>query len=153
MSKKPPKAAAQLNSKIPKPDFSKIARENVSFSFKYLDLKSNSKFSIDEWQALGDWSGADAAAYLTALLERLKNVSSLSVNDFLHSRSPALRSHKIDWDSTSEVDGFTSLNEHLRDQEARQFSVSSNEYGRVHGFLLDNCFCVVWLDPFHKLYP
>jgi hypothetical protein len=31
--------------------------------------------------------------------------------------------------------------------------LTANEYGRVHGFFLDEVFYVVWLDPDHKLYP
>jgi len=34
-----------------------------------------------------------------------------------------------------------------------QFSLSSNEHGRVHGFLIDEVFYIVWLDPDHQLYP
>ncbi len=34
-----------------------------------------------------------------------------------------------------------------------QFSLSSNEHGRVHGFFIDEVFYIVWLDPDHLLYP
>jgi hypothetical protein len=33
-----------------------------------------------------------------------------------------------------------------------QFSLTSNEHGRVHGFFVENIFFVVWLDPKHQLY-
>ncbi|QXE21583.1 hypothetical protein B6N60_00260 [Richelia sinica FACHB-800] len=33
-----------------------------------------------------------------------------------------------------------------------QFQLSSNEYGRVHGFFIENVFYIVWLDPDHLLY-
>jgi hypothetical protein len=39
------------------------------------------------------------------------------------------------------------------DEQAWQFSLSEHESGRVHGFLIDRVFHVVWLDPDHNLYP
>ena len=33
-----------------------------------------------------------------------------------------------------------------------QFALSANEHGRVHGFLIQNRFYIVWLDPEHELY-
>ncbi|MCT7952859.1 hypothetical protein NG798_23960 [Ancylothrix sp. C2] len=86
------------------------------------------------------------------MLLRLKDVSSIKYDDFINSFSPALRTHEIKWSDTTEPAGFTCLNSTLREQPAFQFAISSNEYGRVHGFLLDRIFYVVWLDPHHRLY-
>ncbi|MGK7872993.1 MAG: hypothetical protein AB4426_06695 [Xenococcaceae cyanobacterium] len=116
--------------------------DDVIFSFKYLDLRSNPKFSI----------AGCGESYLEKLLLRLKDVSSIRYDDFVNSRSSSLRSHKINWSGTTESDGFTSLNPQLREQTAFQFEISANQYGRVHGFLLNRIFYIVWLDPHHNLY-
>jgi hypothetical protein len=34
-----------------------------------------------------------------------------------------------------------------------QFSLSTNEHGRVHGFFIDEVFYIVLLDPDHLRYP
>jgi hypothetical protein len=36
--------------------------------------------------------------------------------------------------------------------EPWQFSASTNEHGRVHGFIIGNTFFIRWFDPEHKLY-
>jgi hypothetical protein len=124
------------------PDIQPRYDDNIVFSFKYLDLDSNPKFSL----------AGCGESYLEKLLLRLRDVSSITYDEFISSRSPALRSHRINWEDTSEPEGFTSVNAYLREQPAFQFAISSNEYGRVHGFLLGNVFYIVWLDPNHNLY-
>ena len=116
--------------------------EDVIFSFKYLDLHGTQKFSI----------AGCGENYIEKLLLRLKDVSTIRYDDFIKLRSPSLRTHEINWPDTTEPQGFTCLNTALRNQLAWQFEISANEHGRVHGFLLDRIFYVVWLDPYHRLY-
>jgi len=120
----------------------KRENEEVIFSFKYLDLFSNPKFGV----------AGCGESYLEKILLRLKDVSSIRYDDFVSSRSSSLRAHEITWSDTTEPNGFTCLNAYLREQTAFQFEISANEYGRVHGFLLDQIFYIVWLDPHHRLY-
>ena len=142
MSKIRPGASPPLSGNIPKPlplPTSGIMR----FSFKCLDLVSNPKFGLHHC----------ANGYLPKLLERLRDVCALKELDFRSSRSPALRAHQIDWEKTSEPGGFSCLNEQLRAIKAWQFEITSNAHGRVHGFLLEDTFYIVWVDPSHALYP
>ena len=118
-----------------------IPRGFIRFSFKYVDL-SHRKFRPH---------GRKAKYWLT-LWCRLKAVSGVLWNDFLAGTGPSLRGHPIHWPETTEPDGFSGLNKQLRGESAFQFSVSANKYGRVHGFLNDDTFYVVWLDPDHHLY-
>jgi hypothetical protein len=120
---------------------SKIA-EYLRFSFTHLDLR-HERFAV---------VGKDDN-YFISVLERLKNISSWTANEFRNTRSKSIRSHTIAWEDASEPDGFSHLNEQMRQLPAFQFEISSNSHGRVHGLLLDNTFYVVWLDPEHKLYP
>jgi len=121
-----------------------ISADNTTlrFSFKHLDL-NHKKFSIE----------GQSHDYFHKVLERLKNLSTVTTRELITNRSPSMRSHPIDWENTSEHSGFNHLNSQLRDLRAYQFQISSNAHGRVHGFILENIFFIVWLDPDHSLYP
>ena len=114
--------------------------QSISFSFKYFQ-DSHSKFSCN---------GREVAYWLT-LLERLKAISALTAQELLVNRSSSLRCHPIKWEDTSE-NGFGLPNEEQLVDTPYQFSVSSNEHGRVHGFFIDEVFYIIWLDPNHQLY-
>ncbi|QKQ77934.1 hypothetical protein FBB35_25410 [Nostoc sp. TCL240-02] len=62
------------------------------------------------------------------------------------------RCHPIKWEDTREK-AFGLPNEEQLVDIPYQFSISSNEHGRVHGFFIDEIFYIVWLDPDHLLYP
>jgi hypothetical protein len=115
--------------------------EDLRFSFKHLDF-SNPKFHTDRC----------GNGYLERFLTRLRDVSKIKVTEFRTNRSPALKSHRIAFEDTTEAAGFSNLNEQLRTEEAWQFEVTRNEHGRVHGLLVGETFYVVWLDPDHQLY-
>ncbi len=112
----------------------------IRFSFKYLSF-DNPKFRC----------GGAEASYFFELLERLKALSSMRMSDFLANRSAGLRSHPIRWEDVTEA-GFGIPNEEQLAVSAYQCAVSANESGRVHGFIIDTRFYVVWLDRDHKLY-
>ena len=114
--------------------------QNISFSFKYFQA-NHGKFSCN---------GKKLTYWLT-LLERLKALSSLTVQELLVNRSSSLRCHPIRWEDTSEQ-GFGLPHEEQLVDTPYQFSLSSNEHGRVHGFFIDQVFYVIWLDPNHQLY-
>ncbi|NJR15400.1 MAG: hypothetical protein HC785_06600 [Calothrix sp. CSU_2_0] len=115
--------------------------QGISFSFKYYQ-DDNNKFSCMEKKVI----------YWQTLLKRLKDLSTLMVQNLLNNRSSTLRCHPIKWEGTSE-NGFGLPNEEQLVDTPYQFSVSSNEHGRVHGFFIDEVFYIVWLDPDHQLYP
>ena len=119
------------------PEFPK----NLSFSFKYLENDHN-KFAFSN----------QSADYFCKVMERLKSLCSMTEHELSANRSNALRAHPIDWDDTSEKNGFSQLNEQLQMFKPYQFSVSSNAHGRIHGFVSASVFYVIWLDPHHRLY-
>lgn len=65
----------------------------------------------------------------------------------------ALRSHCIEWDITSEPDGFSHMSEQMQGCQPWQFSLARDELGRVHGLWVGNVFYAVWIDHDHQLYP
>ncbi|WP_452231300.1 hypothetical protein [Lacinutrix sp. MEBiC02595] len=114
--------------------------EFVKFSFKYF-LEVPGKFEISSKES----------DYFIILIDRLKALSSFKVMEFYANRSNALRCHPIDWKDTSE-DSFCLKNEEQLVETPYQFELSANEYGRIHGFLIDSTFYIRWFDPEHKLY-
>jgi hypothetical protein len=109
------------------------------FSFKF--LQKTSKFDYEKRRH----------SYYQSTIERLKAISSIKVNELTRNAN-ALRFHQVDLKKTTEKT-FGIKNEALQaDENAYQFQISSNEHGRVHGFIVGYIFYVVWLDPDHKLY-
>ncbi len=133
MSKKKPQS--KIIPSQPKPPAS------LGFSFKYLQTH-NKKFSIRDRDG----------NYLATFLERLRDLSTLTVQEVKMNRSQALRCHPIKWRETTEPNGFGIPNEKELVTIPYQFSLSTNEHGRVHGFFIENMFYIVWLDPDHNLY-
>lgn len=115
--------------------------KSLHFSFKYLNINHN-KFCIKNCNT----------NYFLKVIYRFKDLSTWSIQQFTNSSSKTLRAHPINWDETTEKNGFSHLNETFQDLPAYQFSISANEYGRIHGFIIDSVFFVVWFDPSHKLY-
>lgn len=115
-------------------------KREVIFSYKYLDT-SHTKFKID--QLKGD--------YFRNLIDRLKSLSTMTPDEMRQSGSKTLRSHTIKWEDVSE-DGFGIPNEEEIVSNPWQFSISGNQYGRVHGFWIDDTFYIRWLDFNHQLY-
>ncbi|HAA28446.1 MAG TPA: hypothetical protein DCE56_13135 [Cyanobacteria bacterium UBA8553] len=114
--------------------------QEISFSFRYFK-DDNDKFSVRNRDA----------TYLQALLVRLRDLSTLTVQEIVNNRSKSLRCHKIVWNNTTES-GFGLPNENQLVDSPYQFQISANEHGRIHGFLIENIFYIVWLDPDHNLY-
>ena len=90
--------------------------------------------------------------YTKILMERLRELSSWKVSDFVGACNKTVRNHQIDWRKTSRPDGFKHLNEQHKSYPAYQFSLTVNKYGRVHGIIIDDTFYVIWLDCRHNLY-
>lgn len=93
------------------------------------------------------------AGYAQKLAERLRDLSRWTVAQFTERVVKSVRNHRITWPETSRPEGFAHLPEQIQEGEAWQFSISANEYGRVHGLLIGSVFNIVWLDCDHQLYP
>ena len=135
----------------PIPDVAKDPSDRpLVFSFKYFD-DSCDTYSLTRCDARN--------GYVSQLMPRLRELSRMTVLEFKSNRSNALRSHPINWDTVANHNDFgiiPAADEQMyaiAQEEAYQFSLTANEYGRVAGFFRDNVFHVVWLDPDHLLYP
>jgi hypothetical protein len=119
----------------------KLNPQGISFSFKYYQ-DDHDKFSCRE----------KAAPYWLALVNRLKALSGSSHKELMADKSKSLRCHAIQWEKTTQNNGFGFPEEEQLVDTPYQLSISSNEHGRVHGFFIGEIFYVVWLDPDHLLY-
>ncbi len=102
-----------------------------------------------------DYSGR-ASNYYEQLLSRLRDLCRENAQEVIASpaKRKQLRFHPINWEEARvSRDGFAELNEQLRELPAWQFQITSNAHGRIHGFIIDTIFYIVWLDPDHNLYP
>jgi hypothetical protein len=117
---------------------------SLRFSFKHLDL-TNEKFKVLDC----------CADFLRQLLERIKEYSNWTIDDFCDQNNNDHR-HIINFPETSEPDGFVKSGmdqDQIAYHEAWQFELVRTEKWRTHGILIDDTFYVIWLDPDHRLYP
>lgn len=130
------KTSRLINPTIPSED------GRISFNFRRLCIK----------QCKFDYSERDGK-YFNTLIDKLKGLSEMNKREFISPQNRnSLRIHKIDFnDPTVTEDSFGILGEDV-DDDAWQFSLSSNEHGRVHGYFVESVFYPVWLDPDHNLY-
>lgn len=113
----------------------------VVISLKYLDL-NNSKFCIDNHNS----------NYFKCVLNRLKDISTMDMNELMGNRSSSLKFNSINFDRTDVTeDSFGITNENEIVDNPRELEISRNQHGRVHGFCIDNVFYIRWLDPEHNL--
>ena len=91
--------------------------------------------------------------YAQRLMERLRDLSSWTLAEFTEKYHQTVRNHRITWVETARPVGFAHLPAQVREADAWQFSITANEWGRVHGLLIGNVFHVIWLDFNHRLYP
>ncbi len=128
-----------------KPPITRRQREELRFSFKYLEL-NHSEFNLRDVYYQN---------YINSFLSRLKDISRQTFQELKSTYSRSFRFHQIDWERAS-VDGFGIPQSEQYNDKAFQFSLTSNEHGRVHGFILNfethDVFYVVWLDPQHRLF-
>jgi hypothetical protein len=137
------------NERIPAVPSAEVDNQPLRFSFKYLDF-SNEKFSPSNCSTV----------YLNKLFAVLQRFSTWRVSDFVDQYNHQRR-HIINFEQTTEKDGFQHIPEIDRDQfgssDGWQFGVffegEWHPQWRAHGILVDDTFYLVWLDERHLLYP
>jgi hypothetical protein len=117
--------------------------DGLLFSFKYIDLNSNTKFETNKIEK----------GYIHSFLTRLQDLSKMKLSELIDPKmADQLHFHPIQWNETSEPKGFQKVPSKLKYDNAYQFYITKNKHGRVHGFTIGNTFFVVWIDPHHSLY-
>lgn len=132
----PPAAGDSIPAPHPTAD-----RSPVVLSFKYLDIESNPKFSID----------GCGTEFLHGLIRELNLICEGQVCDLAEFNNRR-HNHQIEFTQTTEPNGFVHLPEQVEPEVYWQFAVQEHHSWRVHGFLISSVFYVVWLDPEHRLW-
>lgn len=115
--------------------------EKIKFSFNFYDPRHDTSIKV-----------TFKNQYPKEFVSKLKEYENWTVREFTQCRGKPHRIHSIDWkDPKVKYGGFGLASEY--DENAWQFSIKGNTYGRVHGFFVGNVFHIVWLDPQHKVYP
>jgi len=90
--------------------------------------------------------------YFKKLIERIKEVSDLTRQQISTSHKRVLRAHPIDFSDPKVTENTFGFGTEIDDDAWQLFQISTNKYGRVHGYFVGDTFYVVWLDPNHDLY-
>jgi hypothetical protein len=146
-------------------DFKKVSSENLTLSFEFIDWSSNAFFI----------HGLEKSYYekLFECFSTIKRSKEIEITQQTHpSLSPKFINFKGDGSTLIKTSFPLSVLNKLKislkmetgsDEEAEEnakeilgnaFEVSfGKNYGRIHGFIFDNKFHLVWFDPAHNLFP
>lgn len=125
-------------------DDSKIRNERLRVSFKYIDIDDEAFF----------FDGHDKK-YYKKFFECLTTLKSCRAQEITQQSHPSLAPKSIFNTKLGTRQGFPdSIRSKVGEMLLQAFEISlGKNHGRIHGFILDNIFYIVWVDPAHNLYP
>ncbi|MBQ7568401.1 hypothetical protein IJT17_06310 [bacterium] len=118
------------------------SKKLIEFSFRYLD-RNHELFNLGAPRTKNNNLGIIEAKWFIHLLDALKEASNRTVSEL--SQSSVHDLHSVDPTNIN-----PKIPEQHKDEELKQFRLNKSR-GRVVGFLIDNIFHIVWLDPYHNL--
>lgn len=148
--------------KIACDDADKVSKEKLKVSFEYLDWDSEEFFfhgmQIKYYQKFFDCITAIKSSTEKKIIEQthesLNPKSIFNTSSSIKDSFPDVVISKIKdklFVQTRDVEGAMSQ---AKEIASRAFEVSlSKNYGRLHGFIWNNTFNIVWFDPAHNLFP
>ncbi|MFB2921793.1 MULTISPECIES: hypothetical protein [Aerosakkonema] len=141
--------------------YRQISNEKLRISFKFVDWESEEFFL----------HGLNKK-YYELLFDAFNDIQNSTADDIKQQTHPRLMPKFINWkgDSTITRSAFPDkIKDSLRPQcgndenelqkQYEEMTRDSFElrvakgYGRIHGFIFDNTFYIVWFDPAHNLFP
>lgn len=123
-------------------DHDRVQNEKLKISFSYVD-HNNDKFQFH---------GLDKQFY-QQLIDCFQRIKNATAKELKTQTAKSITPKCINWDySTITEKSFpTHIGTELT-KECFEVRITKNN-GRVHGFLYNNIFYIVWIDPFHNLFP
>lgn len=128
-----PKQNVSSSSEIPFAKTPKIPK--IVFSFESLDR--NEFFDLP----------AKCERWSIFMMDQLKVVSGLTVTELRTMRDSKLRFHDHE-----NANPPVEIPNNIAPKDMCQIRFGTNR-GGVHGVFVDNIFYIIWLDPFHNMYP
>ncbi len=141
--------------------YRQISNEKLRISFKFVD-----------WESEEFFLHGLSKKYYELLFDAFNDIQTSTADDIKQQTHPRLMPKFINWkgDSTITKSSFPDkIKDSLRPQcgndenelqkQYEEMSRDSFElrvakdYGRIHGFIFDNTFYIVWFDPAHNLFP
>lgn len=125
-------------------EITKFREEKVMFSFYFLDI-AHKAFNC----------GGTNVNWFIQLFNNLHEISRLNRNEFVVQQRNHYDVHSHDFSKTKYHYAerlSAGYFEQLSEDQCIQFRLSSSG-GRVHGFMIDNTFYILWLDPHHNMNP
>ncbi len=84
------------------------------------------------------------------MLDKLKQYCTFTAIELIQCRHKAVKCKPITWKLATEK-GFGIPHEDEIVSQPYELNCTGNEYGRFHGFFIDDTFNIVWFDPDHNL--
>ncbi len=159
MAKK--KLESSIRKNFAEESYRKISDEKLKISFKFIDWESEEFFIHGLTQK-----------YYELLFDAFNDIQKSTADEIKQQTHPRLMPKFINWqgDSTITRSSFPDkIKNSLRPQSGndenelqKQYEEMTRDsfelrvakgYGRIHGFIFDNTFYLVWFDPAHNLFP
>ncbi len=138
-----------------------ISNEKLKISFKFV-----------EWESEEFFLHGLSQKYYELLFGAFNDIQNATADDIKQQTHPRLTPKFINWKGDSTITQ-TSFPDKIKDSLRPQCDNDENElqkqyeemtrdsfelrvaksYGRIHGFIFDNTFYIVWFDPAHNLFP
>jgi hypothetical protein len=141
--------------------YDRISNEKLKISFKFV-----------EWESEKFFLHGLSKKYYELLFGAFNDIQNATADDIKQKNHPRLTPKFINWKGDSTITQ-TSFPDKIKDSLRPQCGNDENElqkqyeemtrdsfelrvaksYGRIHGFIFDNTFYIVWFDPAHNLFP
>ena len=141
--------------------YKKATSENIKISFKFVD-----------WDSEEFFVHGMTKKYYEHLFDAFHDLEKATADEIKQQKHRKLTPKFINWKGDSTITR-ASFPEKIKNSLRPQSSNDTNElqkqfeemtrdsfelrvakgYGRIHGFIFDNTFYVVWFDPAHNLFP
>ena len=139
-----------------------ISNEKLKISFKFV-----------EWESEEFFLHGLSQKYYELLFGAFNDIQNATADDIKQQTHPRLTPKFINWKGESTITQ-TSFPDKIKDSLRPQCGNDENElqkqygeeitrdsfelrvaksYGRIHGFIFNNTFYIVWFDPAHNLFP
>lgn len=141
--------------------YRKISNEKLRISFKFVD-----------WESEEFFLHGLTKKYYELLFDAFNDIQNCTADDIKQQTHPRLMPKFINWKGDSTITR-SSFPDKIKNSLRPQCGNDENElqkqyeemirdsfelrvakgYGRIHGFIFDNTFYIVWFDPAHNLFP
>jgi len=155
--------AKNVFAEIADKDADAVLREKLKISFEFVDWESEDLFFIHGiepkyyhklFECMTEIKGSQEKLITEQSHPSLRPKSIFNTPTSIRNSFPESVVQKLTEKLLVQTDNRDTAKSQALEVVKRAFEVSpSKGYGRVHGFIWNNTFHIVWFDPAHNLYP